>query len=34
MRGVRAEEGVVLFAAVSLLDFENEMGGCLFGERG
>lgn len=34
MRGLRAEEGVVLFAAVSFFDPWNEMDGCLFGEIG
>jgi hypothetical protein len=34
MRGLRAEEGVVLFAAVSFFDPWNEMDGCVVCERG
>jgi hypothetical protein len=34
MRGLRAEEGVILFAAVSFFDPWNEMDGCVVCERG
>jgi hypothetical protein len=34
MRGLRAEEGVILFVAVSFFDPWNEMDGCVVWERG